>query len=96
MTNKHDERVEAAAEAIYNAMPYDEPGEKPVWVPGGNSLKQDEARKYARVALTTLTREVREQTLAEVREGLEDDIRLYGCYEGCNCRRRLLDTLENK
>lgn len=45
------EMIEKAAEAIYNAFPFDEIGEKPTWVKGGNSLKQDEARKYAAVAL---------------------------------------------
>ena len=43
--------IEKAAEAVYNAFPYDGSGEKPAWVIGGNSLKQDEARKYAALAL---------------------------------------------
>ena len=39
--------VEKLAEYFYNQMPYDEDGEKPAWVEGGNSLKQDEARRKA-------------------------------------------------
>lgn len=48
---RHDPRVEDAARAIYDAMPYDEPGVKPAWVPHGNSIKQDEARARAREQL---------------------------------------------
>ena len=49
-------RIEKAAKAIYDLMPFDDQGpygvrEKPDWVEGGNSLKQDEARRYARAAL---------------------------------------------
>ncbi len=42
--------IEARAEAIYAEMPFDGVGakEKPAWVPRGNSLKQDEARRMAR------------------------------------------------
>lgn len=40
--------IEARAEQIYNAMPYDQPtGTKPAWFRGGNGLKQDEARRQA-------------------------------------------------
>jgi hypothetical protein len=49
---------ETIAEAIYQKMPFIERerapvahGEKPGWVPGGNSLKQDEARMYADAVL---------------------------------------------
>lgn len=44
--------VERAAKQVYALMPYDGEGEKPAWVDRGNSLKQDEARRYARAALT--------------------------------------------
>lgn len=44
---RHDPAIERAAKAIYDAMPYDEKGVKPAWVPHGNSLKQDEARALA-------------------------------------------------
>jgi hypothetical protein len=38
---------EILARYIYEQMPYCEQGEKPKWVDGGNSLKQDEARAIA-------------------------------------------------
>lgn len=43
--------VEKRAEQVYDAMPYDGSDAKPAWVPGGNSLKQDEARQLARAEL---------------------------------------------
>ena len=47
------DKLEKAARAIYDIMPFDGVGseKKPAWQEGGNSLKQDEARQYARVAL---------------------------------------------
>jgi hypothetical protein len=47
------DKLEKAARAIYDMMPFDGVGseKKPAWVEGGNSLKQDEARRYARAAL---------------------------------------------
>ena len=47
--------VESASERIYEAMVYDEgpSANKPKWVPKGNSRKQEEARDYARAALST-------------------------------------------
>jgi len=45
--------VEQVAKAIYDQFSYTENGVKPKWVEKGNSLKQDEARKLAREALTT-------------------------------------------
>ncbi len=53
---------EHIAEAIYNAMPYDGagPAEKPAWIDGGNSFKQDEARKYADIALRSFITQDRE------------------------------------
>lgn len=41
--------LEARAAEIYDGFEYDGPGEKPPWVPGGNSFKQEEARKRARL-----------------------------------------------
>ena len=41
--------LEARAAEIYGGFEYDGPGEKPPWVPGGNSFKQDEARTIARL-----------------------------------------------
>lgn len=42
-------RIEDLARAVYETMPFDEPaGEKPQWTPGGNSLRQTDARAYAR------------------------------------------------
>ena len=43
--------VEPVAKAIYDQMSYTEQGVKPDWVQGGNSLKQDEARRLAIKAL---------------------------------------------
>lgn len=47
-----EEAVEPVAMAIYDQVLYTEGGVKPGWVVGGNSIKQDEARKLARKALT--------------------------------------------
>lgn len=49
-----EEMVERAARAVYERMPFDGDAQykvKPPWVERGNSLKQDEARRYARAAL---------------------------------------------
>lgn len=43
--------LDRRAEAIYNSWREENPGEWTPWVPGGNSDKQDEARKMARQAL---------------------------------------------
>lgn len=51
MDRLKDALVEERAKAIYARMPYDEKGTKPDWVEGGNSIKQDEARKQARALL---------------------------------------------
>lgn len=50
-TNRCYPPVERRAEEIYDALPYDGAGEKPAWVPNGNSFKQDEARTLARLEL---------------------------------------------
>lgn len=42
---------ERFAKYIYDTMPYDGFGDKPVWVNGGNSFKQDAARDLASAAL---------------------------------------------
>ena len=49
--NRHYEPVELRAAEIYAGFEYDEPGKKPAWLPGGNSLKQDAARQQARAEL---------------------------------------------
>lgn len=47
-----DELIEAMARAIFEHWEFQPVKSPPVaWVPGGNSLKQDTARQYARVAL---------------------------------------------
>ena len=48
--------VEIVAEGIYGKMEFNGPPhlKKPAWQPGGNSLKQDEARGFARAALAAL------------------------------------------
>lgn len=49
---RDDPEVEEEAERIYSAMREEDPaGSRYAWVPGGNSLKQDEARRLARVGL---------------------------------------------
>jgi hypothetical protein len=47
--------VEAAAASIFKEMIYDLEGVKPAWVVGGNSLRQDVARRFARAALVAFT-----------------------------------------
>lgn len=49
--NRSYEPVETRAAEIYASFGYDGPGEKPAWMPGGNSLKQDLARYDARLEL---------------------------------------------
>lgn len=49
--NRHYPPVEDRAAEIYKTFVYDGAGDKPEWVPHGNSLKQDEARALARVGL---------------------------------------------
>lgn len=49
--NRTYEPVERRAAEIYAGFEYDEPGEKPAWLDGGNSLKQDAARQQARAEL---------------------------------------------
>ena len=41
-------QLDDLARAVYETMPFDEQGEKPKWTPGGNSLRQQDARAYAR------------------------------------------------
>lgn len=50
-SNRSYEPVEKRAAEIYAAFNYDGPGQKPAWLPGGNSLKQDLARMDAREEL---------------------------------------------
>lgn len=47
-SNRSYEPVEVRAAEIYASFEYDGPGQKPAWTPGGNGLKQDEARFLAR------------------------------------------------
>lgn len=54
MTNpKADPMREAIAKEIYDVMPYDSIGDKPKWIPDGNSFKQGEARRRADTALAS-------------------------------------------
>jgi hypothetical protein len=50
-SNRYYEPVERRAAEIYAGFPHEGPGEKPAWVPGGNSIKQDKARDLARKEL---------------------------------------------
>ncbi|MCK1577833.1 hypothetical protein [Bradyrhizobium sp. 174] len=49
--NRSYEPVEVRAKEIYDSFAYDGPGTKPKWTPGGNGIKQDEARDQARKEL---------------------------------------------
>jgi hypothetical protein len=49
-----DSDVELVARALYEGFVFDGVGVKPPWTPGGNSLKQDEARRGAHRILTDL------------------------------------------
>lgn len=49
--NRENPRVEKEAQEFYSHFPYNGPGQKPAWVPNGNSEMQDVARKYARIDL---------------------------------------------
>lgn len=57
---------EAIAEIIYDLLPYDDMGEKPAWVPGGNSFKQDWARNRARQFMEHPLHRVDEHTLRKI------------------------------
>ena len=48
-----NEAREEIAEIIYNIFHYEDKGKKPQWLPGGNSLKQDEARDVADKVITS-------------------------------------------
>jgi hypothetical protein len=50
------DKLEKAARAIYDMMPFDGVGseKKPAWQEGGNSLKQDEARRYGAAVVAVL------------------------------------------
>jgi hypothetical protein len=72
-------KLESVAKVIYKQFPYEAPGRKPAWVNGGNSLKQDEARRYAAVAIEAIespspdepnevAKAYLETTIAELRE----------------------------
>lgn len=51
----HEDAIEAEAKAIYEVKhSVDDEGRTRSWVPGGNSLKQDEARREAREKLSRL------------------------------------------
>ena len=98
MTNKHDERVEEIVEEFIKSY-------EGILPPESIEAGAD----WYRQTLTTLTKEVREQTLAEVRESqvieeltwlanpgaetLSDGTRIT---EFCHKVRELLDTLDNK
>ena len=62
---------EIVAEKIYDIMPFTEKGEKPKWVPNGNSLKQNEARIDAREIIAILTTALLEAFKKDVGEMVE-------------------------
>ncbi len=51
--------VESLAQEIYKRIPFDGPSDgftsKPAWIVGGNSIRQDDARTYARTAIKFLS-----------------------------------------
>jgi hypothetical protein len=59
--NKRD-LIESIAMEIYKRIPFDGPtGQsqtKPPWQLGGNSIRQDDARAYARIAIDTLAEQM--------------------------------------
>ena len=70
------DKLEKAARAIYDMMPFDGVGseKKPAWVEGGNSLKQDEARRYARAAAVAVLKGIRVPTLGMCDAGMNSPI----------------------
>jgi hypothetical protein len=66
-----DAMVEKAAQPIYDRFIYDEHGAKPAWVPHGNSLKQDDARRYARAALGAVAPDIRNQVIEECADAVD-------------------------
>ena len=76
---------ERVAEALYDALRADHPeGKDRPWVPGGNSLKQDEARRLARIALAAAAPSgapplgAREEQFAMVESAINDAYREFG------------------
>lgn len=54
-SNRSYAPVEKRAQEIYDAFPFPHPGQtKPLWTPGGNGTKQDEARQIARSELAAV------------------------------------------
>ena len=43
--------IELMAKLVYNYIPYDGVGDKPVWITDGNSIRQEECRRAVRAAL---------------------------------------------
>ena len=58
MSSFFGEMVEQMAKEIYATFEYNEPGAKPEWVTGGNSLMQDEARRQAMLKLEEASAEI--------------------------------------
>ena len=106
MTNKHDERVEEKVEYVAEVCNEVEfLHGVPVKLP---SRTKEILRSRVRKTLNTLTKEVREQTLAEVREVIAnkktremqtgENLGKYKAFQRGeeHMRSKLLDTLENK
>lgn len=54
--------LEIVAKHIYNAMRFEREASTPAWVPHGNSLAQDEARKTAGFVISFIAEMVRNET----------------------------------
>lgn len=71
--------IERVAMIFYNLIPHDGAGERPEWVAGGNSFKQDEARQYARAVIKAM-REPTEAMIVDVEKRVEAAESLNGTF----------------
>jgi hypothetical protein len=80
----NDVRLEQAAQRIFEHYEFGvwTPGEKPAWVPNGNSEMQHVARAFARAALTTPAPAVSRDEIVAVLERCRD--REYNPFEPDN------------
>jgi hypothetical protein len=67
--------IDDIAQPIYDLFVYDKAGTKPAWFPNGNSRKQDEAREYAKAALTVIFANLKKPSAEMIEVG---GSRLYG------------------
>jgi hypothetical protein len=70
-TAERTAEIEARAAIIYAGLDYDGSGERPLWVDGGNSLKQDEARRLARAELAERQHDIE---MAKIAAGCKEQL----------------------